>query len=386
MAIGDPRSSAKRARDTVRSIKGTPSELRRDMIKKHNEVKNAKKTAKTPAPVKPPPRKPILLQYPDNIGDDVRNANYIMFTTYKRFPQKFEGNPAQKANAARLQKQIDEMKAPPVGIGDGYTAKQIASAEKNLERVEKGYATAQAVANARKIPPNASLHMKRGYQKAGCTIALYMPPSVTANYKMQYDDAPIGHVSEAIYSVIKDIQGGTQWDEAMSKNAETLGTGLTQMGLKMLDTVVPGAKDLTAMERGTIIAPRTEVMFQGISKRTFTFNFTFIPKSREETETVDKIIHEFKMAMTPAFKSGHGVRELNFPEMFQIAYWLAGMENGYLNKIGRCFLESADVSYGGEKFVTFNPTPKGAPPNKITLALSFREIEIVEQSKIDQGY
>ena len=35
MAIGDPRSSAKRARDTVRSIKGTPSELRRDMIKKH---------------------------------------------------------------------------------------------------------------------------------------------------------------------------------------------------------------------------------------------------------------------------------------------------------------------------------------------------------------
>ena len=135
MAIGDPRSSAKRARDTVRSIKGTPSELRRDMIKKHNEVKNAKKTAKTPAPVKPPPRKPILLQYPDNIGDDVRNANYIMFTTYKRFPQKFEKNAAQKANSARLQKQIDEMKASPMG----FTAKQISSAEKNLQRAEKGY-------------------------------------------------------------------------------------------------------------------------------------------------------------------------------------------------------------------------------------------------------
>ena len=44
------------------------------------------------------------------------------------------------------------------------------------------------------------------------------------------------------------------------------------------------------------------------------------------------------------------------------------------------------TAYGGEKFVTFNPTPKGAPPNKITLALTFKEIEVMDQTRIAQGY
>ena len=233
-----------------------------------------------------------------------------------------------------------------------------------------------------------SLHMKKGHTKSGTTIALYMPPSVNAKYAMQYDDPPIGVMSEAIYGIIKDIQAGIQWDKALKNNAGTVGTGLTQMGLKMIDTVIPGAKDLVAMERGMIIAPRTEVMFQGISKRSFSFNFVFIPKSREETETIDKIIYEFKKGMTPAFRGNLGtVRELNYPDMFGITYMHMGNENQFINKIGKCFLESADVSYGGERFVTFDPVGnRGAPPNKITLALSFREIEIMDQSKINQGY
>ena len=327
-------TSAARARKTVRSIKGTPAEMRRDMVKKHTAVKdaavNAAMSGPPPRKLPPDPPKPVLLQYPDDIGDNDRNANYILFTTYKRIPQKFTPNDSQQKKLDKIKSDIQSMQSDESGVDHD---KAIASSKANLKRTKKGFETAQAAMNARNVPPNASLHMKQGYSKSGTTIALYMPPSVTANYKMQYDDAPIGFVSDAIYSIIKDIQGGTQWDDAVSKNSETLGTGLTQMGLKMLDNVIPGAKDLTAMHRGTVIAPRTEVMFQGISKRNFTFNFTFIPKSREETETVDKIIHEFKMAMTPAFKSGHGVRELNFPEMFQIAYWHAGMENGYLNSI-----------------------------------------------------
>ena len=160
-----------------------------------------------------------------------------------------------------------------------------------------------------------------------------------------------------IYSFIKDVQAGASWDQAAKQNAGPVGTGLTRMGLGFLDAAIPGTKDLVAMERGTIIAPRTEVMFQGISKRTFSFSFTFIPKSEDETKTIDKIIYEFKRAMTPAFKNEAtgNVRELNFPEMFSIAYMHQNVENQYINKIGRCFLESCDVSFGGERFVTFEP-------------------------------
>jgi hypothetical protein len=52
-----------------------------------------------------------------------------------------------------------------------------------------------------------------------------------------------------------------------------------------------------------------------------------------------------------------------------------------------------DVTYGGDKFQTFNPKTKqgrrigeGAPPTKVTMKLSFREIEIMDKQKIQDGY
>ena len=326
-----------------------------------------------------------LLQYPDDVGSTNRNANYIIFTSFKQIPAKL--SPGQKDAVAAAVMDAESSAGGDEWGGSGET--------KNATMARVAQAKQNATDNIHKVkglkawadsPAGASLHMQKGYTKSGTSIALYMPPSVQAKYGMQYEDAPIGFMSEAIYSIIKEIQSGAQWDEAITQAAGTVGTGLTKMGIKMLDTVVPGAKDLIAMERGTIIAPRTEVMFQGIGKRNFTFNFTFIPKSRPETKTVDKIIKEFKRAMTPAFKIGRGVRELNFPEMFQIAYMHYENENEYINKIGRCFLEDATVSYGGEKFITFEPDSKGAPPNKITLALTFKEIEVMDQTKIMAGY
>ena len=332
-----------------------------------------------PAPNSPPQ----ALEYPSTIGTLPTGANYILFTMYKRTPAVFKGNKKQEARWAQWRSDIDDMSL--AGASKEEIEKEMAAYAQD----RKAAKVAQAVENTRRhMGGRTSLHMKQGHTKSGTTIALYMPPSVNAKYAMQYDDPPIGVMSEAIYGIIKDIQAGIQWDKAIKNNAGTVGTGLTQMGLKMIDTVIPGAKDLVAMERGMIIAPRTEVMFQGISKRTFSFNFVFIPKSREETETIDKIIYEFKKGMTPAFRGNLGtVRELNFPDMFGITYMHMGNENQFINKIGKCFLESADVSYGGERFVTFDPVGnRGGPPNKITLALSFREIEIMDQSKINQGY
>ena len=313
-----------------------------------------------------PPENALVqhLQYPADIGASNRTANYMLFTTYKRHPAK--------------------LKQP--SSGDFFLPQDKGVIEKG--ELDRRMASPEHRANARAktVPGKESLHMKQGHTKSGTTIALYMPATVNAKYAMKYDDAPVGFVADAIYSIIKDIQAGAAASDAIKKNAGKAGTGVQQLGLKMIDAAIPGAKDLVAMERGMIIAPRTEVMFQGINKRTFSFNFTFIPKSNTETETIDKIIYEFKRAMTPAFKTPNSVRELNFPEMFAIAYMHREIENQYINKIGKCFLENCSVAYGGERFVTFAPTKKGAAPNKIFMNLNFREIEIVEQSRIDQGY
>ena len=48
-----------------------------------------------------------------------------------------------------------------------------------------------------------------------------------------------------------------------------------------------------AINSGSIITPRMELMFEGIQRRTFSFNFTFIPKSEPEAEKVEQIVKLF---------------------------------------------------------------------------------------------
>ena len=61
--------------------------------------------------------------------------------------------------------------------------------------------------------------------------------------------------------------------------------------------------------------------------------------------------------------------------------------NNYLHKIGECFLETMNVSYGGDRYKTFTAVPgEGAPPVETTLTLNFKEFHFLTRKDIKDGY
>ena len=54
--------------------------------------------------------------------------------------------------------------------------------------------------------------------------------------------------------------------------------------MNVLDTVAPGATALLALEKGAVRTPKMELMFEGIGRREFSYEFTFIPKDEAEAE------------------------------------------------------------------------------------------------------
>ena len=322
----------------------------------------------------------LVLTYPRDVGDNPRFANYMLFTTYSMVPAKF-----------KPVKTIMKQAGSPGRGGGGQVVDEVATAKaQNTADADKLKVAGDKMKNT---PANRSLQIAgQNFTKSKRTIALYMPASVNAKYSMEFKEEEIGVMSEAIRGVIKQIQAGAGVGAALGSQANNLGTAATQKGIGLLNSILPGAKDLIAMERGTIIAPRMEVMFQGIGKRSFEFQFTMIHKNRAETYEIYRIVKEFKRAMTPSFRLNGSVRELSFPDQFQIAYMHINKDNTFLNKIGRCYLESADVTYGGDNFITHEPIdggafgPSGAPPSKVVLSLSFKEIETMDRSRIEQGF
>ena len=323
-------------------------------------------------------QEPGILLYPSDVGTNMHQASYILFARHS-------------VSGAKVKPiRVKGAKVKPVIKKDGTkddkaTAAKQKAADDKASEIATGNQANRGGAN-KNGSTNSYLLQRKNVQKTGTFIGLYMPPSVNVNYAMDYSEGEIGIMGEALYGMFKDYQDGASFSEMTDKAAGTVGTGLKKMAVGTIDKVLPGGKDLFAIESGTIMTPRTEMMFRGIGRRSFSFTFTFIPKSAEETQIVHKIVKEFKVGMTPSFKNSGSTREMTIPDIFSIQYMHINAQNTYLNKIGKCYLKTMDVTYGGDKFVTYNADKDGAPPQKTSITLSFQELEVLDRANMQNDF
>jgi hypothetical protein len=327
-------------------------------------------------------KKPAVLLYPSDVGINPRQASYILFTRHSVSGAKIKPQPKRPKSPKRF-----KSSGGPAGDTVRDTARENKeSRELDIQHEAKlGQRSGRGGAN-KDGSSTALVLQQRSIKETGSTIGLYMPPAVNVKYNMDYSEGEIGVVGEALYGLFKAYQDGTLSRESFNDAAGTGGQGLIKMGVGMIDKVIPGAKDLVAIERGTIMTPRTEMMFRGIGRREFSFSFTFIPKSTQESKDVHNIVKEFKVGMTPTFKLAGSTREMTIPDVFSIQYMHITSQNNYINKIGKCYLKSMDVTYGGDKFVTYNADDKGAPPQRTTISLAFHELEVLDRANMEDDY
>ena len=130
-----------------------------------------------------------------------------------------------------------------------------------------------------------------------------------------------------------------------------------------------------------------ELMFEGIQRRNFSFNFTFIPKSKKEANIVHEIVHKFKYHMASNYGGlgiggADGIREMEIPDFFNIRYMYRDGINPHLNLIKQCVLTQANVEYGADRYKAY----ADGRPQTTKLSLSFQELEIITKDYIGDGY
>jgi hypothetical protein len=219
-----------------------------------------------------------------------------------------------------------------------------------------------------------------------------MPAQVATTYSANYTDTGMGmFVGDAlnIYDELKR-KGMREADITKSLDGVISGAGnLAELALTNIvgSGVVPGLSGLRearGITTGEIISERMELAFKGINKRQFQYTFKMIPKSAAEADEIKNIIHLFKRNMLPEMTGGDASgRRMTIPNTFNIQYMYNGADNNFLHKIGECVLENFSVSYGGEKYATYNPTANGAPPVETTITLAFKELDLVTRAGVE---
>ena len=338
------------------------------------------------------------LTYPLNVDDPSGSGHYIIFrinvqekaqlkaqaakTSMKQFEMRLKAELA--ADDKKYENQSEDKD---VYFGRRKKIKTDLLATMGIVGYDKTKSKPESSGNGKstkKTGPQGSIALKNKTTKRIKTaIALYMPPSINVGYAANYGETEIGAAAEATAAAIKSAMGGDyrNMGKSMIEGVESL---IRTAATTALDTVAPGAKALIALERGRVVTPRMELMFQSMGRRSFSYEFNFIPKSEAESKVVEEIVKEFKMQMAADFMGGGiiGVREMNIPSTFDIEYMYKTAQNTHLNKIGTCVLDSVDVSYGGDKFVAY----AGGAPQSTKISLKFNEMEIITKSRVEQGY
>ena len=218
-------------------------------------------------------------------------------------------------------------------------------------------------------------------QKILQSIYLYMPTGLEVGYGLEYEDSSMAGLDN-----LKLAKAIAQGDQA---SARDIGKKLGLANLKVLDSL----GDLVGAESGTfskfasaqqrqVTNPMALHTFKEVKRREFNFAYTFLPRNQEEMQTCHEIIGLLKYYAHPKRSAGSG-RFLDYPAEFGISFLMAdGTLNGYLPQILKCALKSISIKYGEDTtFTTFSQDAFGAAPTKITMSLTFSELEILTRDR-----
>ena len=339
------------------------------------------------------PFTPTMLNFPSDVGIDPAQGHYINFSIHKTTPAKVTAAEAV-AKTGKMGKFSGELfgsrgSAAPdsagLSAGAGGDQSVIGLDFKKMSSITANPLVGRGGASSESFNKKNSIRLRRNSTKrVGGIISLYMPPNISVSYNANYTDEPIGAVADTAMQAFdewtktgdvgavtrKALEGGTQ-----AAKAAILGT---------INALAPGARALYALEKGQIITPRLELMFNNMGRREFSYSFVFIPRDQKESEIVEAIVKEFKSNMAADYKEEMGaiagMRTMGIPNIFKIEYMYHGKLNTHLNTIGFCALRNVEVSYGSDRFVSY----EGGYPQTTKLTLSFSEMDIITKTAIEQ--
>tara|TARA_B100000902_G_scaffold273795_1_gene259698 strand:- start:184 stop:1086 length:903 start_codon:yes stop_codon:yes gene_type:complete len=234
-------------------------------------------------------------------------------------------------------------------------------------------------------PEATTLSIKRApTQRLSQAIALYMPAKLAVAHTANYGEQEIGAVVAGGASALQTLTSGMSntaiAKELGSKMVEGGAAQLENMALMALDaTIAPGAKAAVEITRGTVLNNRTEMAFEGIGRREFSFEFRMLPNNAKEAETIENIVTTFRYHAMPEIEGSDLTgRTMISPSTFDIEYF----PNTHLHKISTSVLQSVSVNYGGDRPQFFDDDH----PVETQLSLGFKELEIITKERIAKGF
>jgi len=274
------------------------------------------------------------LQYPRDLQSATR-GHYIQFTINEIQPAKYD---------VTINKLLGSAKNAVSGAVDAAL-----NPTQSLNTIKNFFADPNSMTKF--------INFTQPNKKSVGTISLYIPETVNFTYAAQYDKLSLATALQQT-----PIIGGA---------AKTV-----------LQKLNEGPAKLLLRSQGYAFNPQQQILFDGIDFRTYQMAFVFTPYSKQEAQTVEKIIKQFKFHAAPRLATGSAGMFFVPPSTFTPKFFFNGQENKKINRITESVIENIDVNYAPNGFSTMSD----GSATQIMLTINFKEIELLTRDRIEQGY
>ena len=155
-------------------------------------------------------------------------------------------------------------------------------------------------------------------------------------------------------------------------------------------TVATQAQSATSILTGNKPNPRTDILFDTQSYRTHTMSFLMVPRSLDEAQMIDNIVHFFQYYMLPEYinpgaQGEAGSYMIGFPYEFNITCRRGDVNNNtqleHINKFARSVLKTVTVDHAVNEKTAFIKDDTGAFwPVATNLTLIFQEVVLLDRN------
>lgn len=232
------------------------------------------------------------------------------------------------------------------------------------------------------IPPNKRLDI---------AMALPIPNDVsfshTANYQLA-GSGVLGTLLKTFTTEGAEAMGKAALEQVLTQTAPNflLSAGAGALGAVGLNSAP--AADLIAIKNkilGIAQNERKEQVFKSMEPRTFQFSWLLIPRTEQESQTIENIVKFFKYNQYPEIPADSNGLNVIIPNEVDIEFHnMDGEMKTGISKISTCVIDTVNVSYTPlGKWIAFDGTNN---PVAIQLSIVFKEIEPLTRTMVSMGY
>tara|TARA_A100001234_G_scaffold18616_1_gene14852 strand:+ start:56 stop:1180 length:1125 start_codon:yes stop_codon:yes gene_type:complete len=224
-------------------------------------------------------------------------------------------------------------------------------------------------------------------------IYLPIPQSVSDSLAVSYAEDTLNPLQGLGMQLVEQgiTDPGAVGERAMEllKSAGQLGKLVDSGTEKMISTALSGValnqlganvNPMTMITRasGQILQSNLELLFSGVSLRSFPFTFDFLPRSKTEADEVKGIIRVLKRAVVP--KNGKNAVFINSPSHFHFEYMSGMNKHPFLNKFKVGVLSELSINYNGAGAYS---TYWDGTPTHIQVTCMYKEVSPIYQEDYD---